>query len=194
MSEEESLSPASRLNSDSATSPVCAATATAAPTVTSCKTPSCMATRSSTSGPYNSAAASAPTLPAIAPAHVFLGDSTGASLGPPSQVPAAMAHVSQIHVRASGITTSAVEPTGCASLWSPWRIATVKASSADAYSTPNTVTATAASGRRSGPRANVAAVSTTSSHSAPTKIAGSAQCSGEPLAQTVANGITAAAA
>src|SRR5437016_612187 len=194
MSEEESLSPASRLNSDSATSPVCAATATAAPTVTSCKTPSCMATRSSTSGPYNSAAASAPTLPAIAPAHVFLGDSTGASLGPPSQVPAAMAHVSQIHVRASGITTSAVEPTGCASLWSPWRIATVKASSADAYSTPNTVTATAASGRRSGPRANVAAVSTTSSHSAPTKLAGPAQCSGEPLAQTVANGITAAAA
>src|SRR2546422_7108414 len=60
MSDDESLSPASRLNSDSATSPVCAATATAAPTVTSCKLPSGMATRSSTSGPYNSAAARAP--------------------------------------------------------------------------------------------------------------------------------------
>ena len=73
-------------------------------------------------------------------------------------------------------------------------MATVNASRADAYSAPNTVTATAASGRRSGPRANVAVVSTASSHSAPTKMAGSAQRSGEPLAQTVANGITAAAA
>src|SRR2546421_8437809 len=101
MSDEESLSPASRLNSDSATSPVCAATATAAPTVTSCKTPSCMATRSSTSGPYNSAAASAPTVPPIAPAHVFLGDSTGASLGPPSSVPAARSeeHTSELQSR-----------------------------------------------------------------------------------------------
>src|SRR5437870_4536666 len=122
MSDEESLSPASRLNSDSATSPVCAASATAAPIVTSCRLPSCMATRSSTSGPYNSAAASAPTVPPIAPAHVFLGDSTGASLGPPSSVPAAMAQVSHTHVRTRGITTSAVEPRGCASLWSPCRV------------------------------------------------------------------------
>src|SRR3989441_1625164 len=124
-----------------------------------------MATRSSTSGPYNSAAASAPTVPPIAPAHVFLGDSTGASLGPPSSVPAAMAQVSHTHVRTRGITTSAVEPRGCASLWSPCRIATVNASKADAYSTPNTVTATAVSGRRSGPRANVAVVSTATSRS-----------------------------
>ena len=133
-------------------------------------------------------------MPPIAPAHVFLGDSTGASLGPPSSVPAAMAQVSHTHVRTRGITTSAVEPRGCASLWSPCRIATVNASKADAYSTPNTVTATAVSGRRSGPRANVAVVSTATSHSAPAKIAGSAQRSVEPLAQTVANGITAAAA
>src|SRR2546422_6253823 len=41
-------------------------------------------------------------------------------------------------VSTSGITTSAVEPTGCASLWSPCRMATVNASRADAYSAPNT--------------------------------------------------------
>src|SRR2546422_900684 len=73
MSDEESLSPTSRLNSDSTTSPVCAATATAAPTVTSWRAPRRMATRSSTSGPYTRAAASAPTLPPIAPAHVSPG-------------------------------------------------------------------------------------------------------------------------
>src|SRR5438552_325532 len=51
MSDEESLSPTSRLSSDSATSPTWAASATTNPTVTSCRTSSRKATRSSTSGP-----------------------------------------------------------------------------------------------------------------------------------------------
>src|SRR5947208_629115 len=146
MSDDESLTPASRLNSDSATSPTWAATATTTPTVASCTTPSRKATRSSTSGPYTSAATSPPTMPPTAPAHVFRGDSTGASLGPPTRVPAAMAHVSHTHVTTRGNSTSATEPRGCASLCGPWRIATVNASRADAYRMPNTVTDTAMAG------------------------------------------------
>src|SRR5439155_25645188 len=50
-SDDESLSPTSRLKSDSATSPTWAASATTNPSVTSCRTSSRKATRSSTSGP-----------------------------------------------------------------------------------------------------------------------------------------------
>src|SRR5438093_5623609 len=107
MSDEESLSPASRLNSDSATSPVCAASATAAPIVTSCRLPSCMATRSSTSGPYNSAAASAPTVPPIAPAHVFLGVSAGASVASAGSTNAACAEVPGSNAAAKLLQASA---------------------------------------------------------------------------------------
>src|SRR5438874_1384740 len=99
MSDEESFTPASRLNSDSATSPTCAARATTNPTVTSCHSSSRKATRSSTSGPYASAATSPPTRPPTAPAQVFRGDSTGASFGPPTSVPAAIAHVSHTQHR-----------------------------------------------------------------------------------------------
>src|SRR6266516_2865334 len=127
MRDEESLTPASRLNNDSATSPTCAATATTTPAVASCTTLSRKATRSSTRGPYTSAATSPPTSPPTAPAHVFRGDNTGASFGPPIRVPAAMAHVSHTHVTASGRSTSATDPRGCASLCGPWRIATVNA-------------------------------------------------------------------
>src|SRR2546428_807084 len=113
MREEESLTPASRLNSDSATSPTWAVTVTTTPTVASCKTSSRKATRSSTRGPYTSAATSPPTSPPTAPAHVFRGDSTGASFGPPIKVPAAMALVSHTHVTMSGSKTKATDPRGC---------------------------------------------------------------------------------
>src|SRR6266704_370719 len=158
MSEEESFTPASRLNSDSATSPTWAATATTTPTVTSCQTSSRNATRSSTSGPYASPAA---------PAHVFRGDNTGASFGPPTSVPAAIAHVSHTQVTTSGNTTSATEPRGWASLCGPWRIATTNDNRAAADRPPDTVTATAVRGRWSGPRA-APTTSTTSSQMAPT--------------------------
>src|SRR6266704_230985 len=167
MSEEESFTPASRLNSDSATSPTWAATATTTPTVTSCQTSSRNATRSSTSGPYASAAASPPTSPPAAPAHVFRGDNTGASFGPPTSVPAAIAHVSHTQVTTSGNTTSATEPRGWASLCGPWRIATTNDNRAAADRPPDTVTATAVRGRWSGPRA-APTTSTTSSQMAPT--------------------------
>src|SRR5438309_5853670 len=172
MSDEESFTPAPRLTSDSATPPTCAASATTNPTVTSCHGSSRNATRSSTRGPYASAATSPPTRPPTAPAQVFRGDRTGASFGPPTSVPAAIAHVSHTQVTTSGKTTSATEPRGWASLCGPCRIATTKDSSADAYRPPNTVTATAMSGRRSGPRA-AATTSTTSSHTAPTYTTGS---------------------
>src|SRR6266699_1722673 len=131
ISPEESLRPASRLNSDSATSPTCAATATSSATASSFTGPSRSATRSSTRGPYTRAATTAPTTPPTAPAHVFRGDSTGASFGPPSSVPAAIAQVSQVQVTTRGRTTSAVEASGCASLWAPWRIGTAKARRAE---------------------------------------------------------------
>src|SRR2546421_12892489 len=172
MSDEESFTPASRLNSDSATSPTCPASATTNPTVTSCQSSSRNATRSSTSGPYASAATSPPTRPPTAPAQVFRGDSTGASFGPPTRVPAAIAHVSHTQVTTSGNTTSATEPRGWASLCGPWRIATTNDSMADAYRPPNTVTATAVRGRWSGPRA-APTTSTTSSQMAPTYTTGS---------------------
>src|SRR5881392_1775912 len=165
MRDEESLTPASRLNNDSATSPTCAATTT--PAVASCTTLSRKATRSSTRGPYTSAATSPPTRPPTAPAHVFRGDNTGASFGPPTSVPAAIAHVSHTQVTTSGNTTSATEPRGWASLCGPWRIATTNDNMADAYRPPNTVTATAVRGRWSGPRA-APTTSTTSSQMAPT--------------------------
>src|SRR5213078_5413259 len=172
MSDEESFTPASRLNNDSATSPTCAASATTNPTVTSCQRSSRKATRSSTSGPYASAATSPPTSPPTAPAHVFRGDSTGASFGPPTSVPAAIAHVSHTQVTTNGNTTSATEPRGWASLCGPWRIATTNDNMADAYKPPNTVTATAVRGRRSGPRA-AATATTMSNHTAPTYTTGS---------------------
>src|SRR5437660_320148 len=107
MREDESLTPASRLNSDSATSPTCAASAS---------------------------------------------------------------------------STSATEPRGCASECGPWRIAMVKASRAEAYRLPNTVTDTVVSGRRVGPRV-IATTSTASSHSAATYSTGSQ--SANPLTQKV---------
>src|SRR5207253_5961622 len=113
--DEESFTPTSRLNSDSATSPTCAATATTNPTVTSCQTPSRKATRSSTSGPYTSAATRPPATPPTAPAHVFRGESTGASCRPPTSAPAAIAHVSHTQVMTSGMRARATEPRGCAS-------------------------------------------------------------------------------
>src|SRR5439155_282250 len=78
INDDESFTPTSRLNSDSATSPTCPATATTNPTVTSCHGSSRRATRSSTSGPYARAASRPPTTPPMAPAHVFRGESTGA--------------------------------------------------------------------------------------------------------------------
>src|SRR5438552_679952 len=86
---------------------------------------------------------SPPTAPPTAPAHVFRGERTGASRGPPIRVPAAIAQVSHTHVIASGMTARATEPRGCASAWGPCRIATRNASSAEAYSGPNVGTATA---------------------------------------------------
>src|SRR5256886_3953416 len=167
MRDDESLTPASRLNNDSPTPPTGAPAAPTAPTVTSCQTLSCKPRRLSTSGPYSNAAMRPPTTPPTAPAHVLRGDRTGVSFGPPISVPASIAHVSHTHVTTSGSSASATEPRGCASLCGPWRIATVKASRADAYRLPNTVTDTVLSGRRAGPRA-IATTSTASSHSAAT--------------------------
>src|SRR2546430_2298916 len=172
MSDEESFTPASRLNNDSATSPTCAASATTNPTVTSCQSSSRKATRSSTTGPYASAATSPPTSPPTAPAHVLRGDSTGASFGPPTRVPAAIAHVSHTQVTTSGNTTSATAPRGWASLSAPGRTAPRKHNGADAYIPRTPVPAPAVRGRRSGPRA-AATATTTSSHTAPTYTTGS---------------------
>src|SRR5690348_15206294 len=108
----------------------------------------------------------------MAPAHVFRGDRTGASFGPPTSAPPAIAHVSHTQVIASGRTASATEPRGWASTCGPWRIATMKASSAEAYSGPRTVTETAVSGWWSGPRA-VATTRTTISQTAPAYTTGS---------------------
>ena len=166
MSVDESLTPISRLKSDSAMSPTCADSATITPTTANCSASSRNAIRSRISGPYTSAATTAPAAPPTAPAHVLRGDNTGASLGPPTSVPAAIAQVSHTHVTTSGRITRAAEARGCASLWGPWRIARMKASRADAYSAPKTVTATAVRGRRSGPRA-IAASSTARIQSEP---------------------------
>src|SRR5260370_9491160 len=162
MSEEESFTPASRLNRDSVTSPNCATTAIQIAATTSCDVVSPIGTRARTSAPYTSAATTAPTTPPIAPAHVFRGDKTGASFGPPTSVPAAMAAVSHTQVMTSGSTASAKEPRGCASLCGPWRIATRNASSDPAYRVPKIVTATASSGRSVGVRVRTAATSTSS--------------------------------
>src|SRR5438034_6719530 len=89
----------------------------------------------------------------MAPAHVFRGESTGASFGPPTSAPAAIAHVSHTQVMTRGMTARATDPRGCASTCGPCRIATRNASSAEAYSGPNEVTASAVRGWRSGPRA-----------------------------------------
>src|SRR3989475_4469083 len=172
MRDDESLTPTSRLNNDSATSPTCPATATTNPTVTSCQAPSRKATRSSTSGPYASAATRPPTTPPTAPAHVFRGESTGASFGPPISAPAAIAQVSHTQVMTRGMTARATEPRGCASTWGPCRIATRNASSAEAYSGPNVVTASAVRGWRSGPRV-AATTNATSNHTAPAYTTGS---------------------
>src|SRR6266513_3882929 len=133
---------------------------------------------------------SPPTAPPTAPAHVFRGERTGASRGPPISVPAAIAQVSHTHVIARGMTARATEPRGCASAWGPWRIATRNASSAEAYSGPNVVTASAVRGRRPGPRA-AATTSATSSHTAPPYSTGSQ--SALTLTQYVASGKAAAA-
>src|SRR5213593_4798407 len=85
----------------------------------------------------------------MAPAHVFRGESTGASFGPPTSAPAAIAHVSHTQVMTRGMTARATDPRGCASAWGPCRIATRNASSAEAYSGPNDVTASAVRGWRS---------------------------------------------
>src|SRR6266571_2086256 len=79
----------------------------------------------------------------MAPAHVFRGESTGASFGPPTSAPAAIAHVSHTQVMTTGMTARATDPRGCASTCGPCRIATRNASSAEAYRGPNEVTATA---------------------------------------------------
>src|SRR5437879_974101 len=133
---------------------------------------------------------SPPMAPPTAPAHVFRGESTGASCGPPISVPAAIAQVSHTHVIASGMTARATEPRGWASAWGPCRIATRNARSAEAYSGPNVVTASAVRGRRSGPRA-AATTSATSSHTAALYSTGSQ--SAVSLTQYVASGKAAAA-
>src|SRR5438445_12206175 len=133
---------------------------------------------------------SPPMAPPTAPAHVFRGESTGASCGPPISVPAAIAQVSHTHVIASGMTARATEPRGWASTWGPCRIATRNARSAEAYSGPNVVTASAVRGRRSGPRA-AATTSATSSHTAALYSTGSQ--SAVSLTQYVASGKAAAA-
>src|SRR6266516_3860647 len=133
---------------------------------------------------------SPPMAPPTAPAHGFRGERTGASRGPPIRVPAAIAQVSNSHVIASGMTARATEPRGCASAWGPCRIATRNASSAEAYSGPNVVTASAVRGRRSGPRA-AATTSATSSHTAPPYSTGSQ--SALSFTQYVASGKAAAA-
>src|SRR5712691_5602003 len=106
-------------------------------------------------------------------------------------VPAAIAQVSHTQVITSGMTTRATEPRGCASAWGPCRIATRNESSAEAYSGPNVVTASALRGRRSGPRA-AATTSATRSQAAPPYTAGSQ--SAVSFAQYVASGNAAAAA
>src|SRR5260370_31637806 len=110
MSEEESFTPASRLNRDSVTSPNCATTAITIAATTSCDAVSPIGTRARTTPPYTSAATTAPTTPPIAPAHVFRGDKTGESFGPPTNRPAAMAAVSRTQVITSGTTASANDP------------------------------------------------------------------------------------
>src|SRR5437899_1631474 len=133
---------------------------------------------------------SPPMAPPTAPAHVFRGESTGARCGPPISVPAAIAQVSHTHVITSDMTARATEPRGWASAWGPCRIATRNARSAEAYSGPNVVTASAVRGRRSGPRA-AATTSATSSHTAPLYSTGSQ--SAVSLTQYVASGKAAAA-
>src|SRR5229473_1477281 len=124
-------------------------------------TPASRLKRDSATSP--TAATTAPTTPPIAPAHVFRGDKTGASFGPPTSVPAAIAAVSHTQVRTSGSTARAKEPRGCASLCGPCRIATRNASSIPAYSVPKIVTATASSGCWAGVRVRTAPTRTSSS-------------------------------
>src|SRR2546430_9587344 len=97
---------------------------------------------------------------------------SGASFGPPTSAPAAIAHVSHAQVMTRGMTARATDPRGCASTCGPCRIATRNASSAEAYSGPNEVTASAVRGWRSGPRA-AATTSATSSQAAPPYTTGS---------------------
>src|SRR5258708_23860721 len=106
MSVEESLRPTSRLNSDSAISPICPTMETARPNSNSWPGVKLQPFRFSTKFPSASAAMTPANVPPTAPACVFWGERTGASLGPPTAVPVAIAAVSHTHVMTRGNSVS----------------------------------------------------------------------------------------
>src|SRR2546423_12573981 len=97
-----------------------------------------------------------PSVPPTAPAWVFLGDKMGASLGPPTAVPTAIAAVSQIQVMTSGNSVRRTYASGRVAAPLPCRIAMRNASNPDAYTEANNVIDTLVSGFPLGPRRNIA--------------------------------------
>src|SRR6266404_1898853 len=172
ISVDESFRPASRLNSDSATSPICPTMDTARPNSNSSPGVNLHPCRFSTKVPSASAVITPPSVPPTAPAWVFLGDRTGASWGPPTAVPTAIAAVSQIQVMTSGNSVRRTYASGRVAAPLACRIAMRNASSPDAYTQPNSVIDTLVSGRRVGPRRTIATAIVTINHTAPSKSAG----------------------
>src|SRR5579863_27074 len=108
-SRELFFTPASRLSSDSARSPICAATLTATPKITMpdrLKPRSADGTR--TRPTYSQHAATVTTTPPMAPATVLPGLIAGISLRRPSARPTAYAPMSLAHVSSSGSSRSAM--------------------------------------------------------------------------------------
>src|ERR1041385_7212124 len=137
---------------------------TARPNSNSCPTLKLQPCGLITNLPSASAAITPPSVPPTAPDRVFLGDSTGASFGPPKAEPAAIAAVSQIQVITSGNSVSSTYASGRVGAPAGCRMATRNASRPEANRQPKIVTATLVSGRAVGPRRTIAIVSVAISH------------------------------
>src|ERR1044072_7407888 len=129
---------------------------TARPNSNSCPTLKLQPCGLITNLPSASAAVTQPSVPPTAPARVFLGDSTGASLGPPKAEPSAIAAVSQIQVITSGNSVSSTYASGRLAAPVGCRMAIRNASRPEAYRQPKIVTATLVSGRAVGPGRTIA--------------------------------------
>src|SRR3954453_12383645 len=147
----ESLTPASRLNSDSAKSPICPMTDSTPAMTRRRQIGTFTPTRGKIQAPKRGATRSPPITPAVLPDRVFPGLTRGASLGPPNARPPNMAAVSQTQVTTRGKKTSQAplhERIGC---WA-CRMARRKTGSAPAYATASRVTPATESGRSVGAR------------------------------------------
>ena len=102
----ESLTPASRLKRDSARSPTCPTTESAAAIATSCQTGMLTPTMGNTPSAKSGATTRLPTTPAMVPDLVFPGLTVGASFAPPKVRPPNMAAVSPTQVTTRGKNTS----------------------------------------------------------------------------------------